>query len=231
MSDDELSREWITENFTFSLKEEIQFGFHRKAGHNTFVTRSGCKAMLVDPPKGSGVVYGAVPMKKLTEFEVRLLDYNLSLRGSLKIGVMRKKVTGRYPADSAPKLSEHRDNSCLCFKSRFKEKTEFQNNLGGVHMLRYYGAVNFDGLRENDRLGLQLNRDGDLSFFVNGISQGMAARQIYKEGYEVYCFIELVEGYKSVEITKAGKSVLCMVYIILARREGKRGVYALGAFR
>lgn len=49
--------------------------------------------------------------------------------------------------------------------------------------------------------------DGELSFFVNGVSQGVAARQVYEEGSEVYCFVELVQGYGAVEITRAGTYV------------------------
>ena len=30
-----------------------------------------------------------------------------------------------------------------------------------------------------DKLGLKLNRSGELTFFVNGISQGVAAENIY----------------------------------------------------
>ena len=189
---------------TFVLDKDIQFGFHRQAGNNVFVSRSSHKALMVDVACGPALAYGAIPLSNMAEFEVRLLDHSSrSIRGSLKMGVMRRKLKNS-PLASIPKLSEHRDNSCMCFKSKFKEKTEFQNNLGYIHLLKYYGLVDFCKLQENDCLGLQLSPEGDLSFFVNGINQGVAAHDVYQDGYEVYCFIEMVEGYKSVEIIRAG---------------------------
>lgn len=158
--------------------------------------------MLIDTAIGSGIVYGAEPLRGMAEFEVQLLDYAFSLRGSLKFGIMRHKIP--TSAAGIPKLSEHRNNSCMWFRSRFKEKTEFQNNLGRIHLLRFYGSVDLCELKENDCIGLQVRTNGDLVFLVNGVSQGVAAHHVYKEGYQVYCFLELVEGYKSVEVTRAG---------------------------
>lgn len=203
-NDDRISRDW-DDGMGFALNEEIQFGFHRQAGENVFVSRSAEKAMLVDIANGPGIVYGSCPLKGLSEFEVKLLDYFPSVRGSLKIGIMRHKANYSTSLVSIPKLSEHRDNSCMFFRSQFKEKNEFQNNFGGVHLLRYYGVVDLSQLRKDDHVGMQLSYNGDLRFFVNGISQGLAAEQVYGEGFEVYCFLELAEGYKSVEITRAGE--------------------------
>lgn len=203
MSDDQLSQEWSDE-MTFTLDKVIQFGFHRQAGDNIFVSRTSHRAMTVDQASGSAIVYTALPMRGMAEFEVRLLDYAASLRGSLKMGLMRRKSNGHVSTKGLPKLSEHRDNSCMWFKSRFKDKTEFQNNFGTIHVLRYYGSVDLCDLRQDDHLGLQLSSEGDLTFFVNGMSQGVAAHRIYQPGYDVYCFLELVSGYRAVEITRAG---------------------------
>lgn len=164
--------------------------------------------MTVDEKQGPGLVYAAIPFRGAAEFEVKLLDYNIGIRGSLKLGIMQRKMNQSSSQAAIPKLSEHRDNSCIWFKSIFKQKTEFQNNMGGVHMLRHYGWVNLDELKKDDRMGLQLTLDGDLSFFVNGISQGLAAECIYKEGYDVFCFIELVEGCQAIEVTRAGTHVV-----------------------
>ena len=158
--------------------------------------------MIIEPNSGSGFAYSALPLLGHTEFEIRLLDYSGSRNSSLKLGLMRHRATC---SESIPKPSEHRDNSCVWFKSRYKRKSEFQNNFGMVHLLRYYGLVDLTDLRQEDKMGLQLSRDGDLSFFVNGVSQGVAAHGIYQPGFHVYCFVELVEGYKAVEITRAGE--------------------------
>jgi hypothetical protein len=186
---------------TFSLNKGIQFGFHREAWENVFISQTSNRAMIVDQGRGSGIAYSARPLQGVSEFEVRLLEYAGGIRGSLKLGVMRRKANGCV---AMPRLSEHRNNSCMCFHSRFKEKTEFQNNLGAVHVLQFYGIVNLCDLRENDRFGLQVSAQGDLSFFVNGVSQGVAVRRVYEVGFDVYCFVELMESCRMVEITRAG---------------------------
>lgn len=190
---------------TFSLDKDIRFGFHRKARENVFVSQNTHRAMIVDQARGVGVAYTARPLRGAAEFEVRLLEYAGGIRGSLKMGLMRRKATGRASSLNIPRPSEHRDNSCMWFMSTFKGKTEFQNNFGAVHLLRYYGMVNLCDLREGDHMGLQVSAEGDLSFFVNGVSQGLAATQVYAEGLDVYCFLELVESCKAVEITRASK--------------------------
>lgn len=205
-SDDLLSQKNIEDEMTFVLDKDIQFGFHKKARENVFVSQSSRRAMIVDQSRGAGTAYTARPLSGVAEFEVRLLEYAGGIRGSLKLGLMRRKANDQVPALSIPRLSEHRDNSCVWSQSKFKEKTEFQNNFGDVHLLRYYGIVNLCDLRQDDCLGLQVSAEGDLSFFVNGVSQGVAARQVYQAGLEVYCFVELMESCKAVEITRAGKS-------------------------
>ena len=197
---------------TFVLKEKVQFGFHRQAGVNVFVSRTSHRAMSIDQACGAGLVYTARPLRGEVEFEVRLLDYSGSYKGSLKMGLLRRRVTTPSFSLSIPRPSEHRDNSCVWF-SRFKRRTEFQNNLGAVHLLRYYGLVDLCELREDHRMGLRVSSQGELSFFVNGMMQGVAAHGVYQSGYEVYVFLELVEGYRAVEITRAGACVLVHVYV------------------
>lgn len=192
---------------TYVLQEEVQFGFHKQAGENIFVSRSMHRAMRVDQAGKVGIVYTATSLRGLSEFEVRLLDYSGRVASSLKMGVMRRRASRLDRTVSIPKLSEHRDNSCVWFKSWYKQKTEFQNNFGAVHILRYYGCVDLCELKQDDRLGLQLSPEGELSFFVNGMSQGVAAYGVYDSGYDVYGFLELVEGHRAVEITRAGKLV------------------------
>ncbi len=196
--------EWREET-AFTLPEYIQFGFHRQAGDNVFVSRSTQRAMTIDQNSGSGVAYSALPLIGHTEFEIRLLDYSGSKHSSLKLGLMRRRADAHASLASIPRPSEHRDNSCVWFKSRFKKKSEFQNNFGTVHLLRYYGFVDLYDLRQEDKMGLQLSAEGNLSFFVNGVNQGVAAQGVYQPGFHVYCFVELVDGYKAVEITRAGE--------------------------
>ena len=207
LSSERLSQDW-RDDITFTLPQNIQFGFHRQAGDNVFISRSTQRAMIVDQHCGSGIAYSAIPFSSHVEFEVRLLDYSGCTRSSLKLGLMRRPVNAPASLVSIPKPSEHRDNSCVWFRSKFKRKSEFQNNFGSIHLLRYYGFVDLCELRHEDKIGLQLSEEGNLSFFVNGVSQGIAAHGIYQPGYKIYCFVELVDGYKAVEIIRAGKYII-----------------------
>ena len=200
--------DWGTD-MTFVLPREIQFGFHKQAGDNIFVSRSTHRAMRMDQAGRVGLVYTERPLTGLTELEVRLVDYSSRVGSSLKMGLMRRRATTMDRTVSMPKLAEHRDNSCAWFKSWYKPKTEFQNNFSSIHILQFYGYVNLGDLKQDDRIGLQLSAEGELSFFVNGMSQGVAAYGVYDSQYDVYGFIELVEGHRAVELTRAGKYHLC----------------------
>ena len=192
----------------FSLQDEVLFGFHRQAGNNVFISKNSLQAVTVDKKEGSSLVYAAVPFRGTVEFEVRLVDYYYGIRGSIKMGVMRRTMCRSTSQVGIPKQSEHRDNSCVWFRSSFKHRTEFQNNFGSVHMLRYYGRTDLGELQKGDRVGLRVSLDGELSFFVNGSSQGVAAEGIYREGCDMFCFIEMVEGCEAVEVTRASKAEL-----------------------
>ena len=204
-SDNRLDRPSIP--LGYSLRNDIQFGFHRQAGVNIFISNNSYQAVKVDKKEGSSLTYAALPFKGVVEFEVRVADYYQGIRGSIRLGMMRRPVCHSTSQVGIPKHSEHRDNSCMWFRSSFKHKTEFQNNMGSLHLLRFYGRSDLGELQQGDRVGLQVTADGDLSFFMNGLNQGIAAEGIYRMDSDLFCFVEMMEGCEAIEVTRASKTI------------------------
>jgi len=203
-SDNQLDRPSIS--LGFSLPQDTLFGFYRQAGSNVFLSKNSLHAIKVDKLEGSALVYSALPLSGVAEFEVRMVDYYHGIRGSIRLGLMQRPACHGNDELSMPKPSEHRDNSCMWFRSSFKPRTEFQNNLGGsLHMLRFYGTSDLGELQQGDRVGLQLTAQGHLSFFVNGLNQGVAAEGVYRQHWDVYCFVEMTEGCEAIEVTRASE--------------------------
>lgn len=67
----------------------------------------------------------------------------------------------------------------------------------GNSLMEYYGA-DLDKLSEGDRVGVMRNSKGELIFFINGESQGVAARDIPKS---VYALINLYGKCGQVTVT------------------------------
>ena len=68
-----------------------------------------------------------------------------------------------------------------------------------------YGKQSLDELQRGDRLGLQLTRNGILTFFINGRPQGVAASSVYsKKDCYVYVVVDHYANCKSTRITRAG---------------------------
>ena len=54
-------------------------------------------------------------------------------------------------------------------------------------------------------MGLQLTAQGHLSFFMNGLNQGVAAEGVYQEDWDMFCFVEMTEGCEAIEVTRASE--------------------------
>lgn len=68
-----------------------------------------------------------------------------------------------------------------------------------------------------DKVGFRLTPDGTVSFFVNGKSQGVVARNIHKEGFNIFPVVDVCYKSYAVRITRAGdvsKSARITHYII-----------------
>ena len=171
---------------TISLNT-TDFGFHSVTGVNIVIFEQGHYARRVNPdylPGSNGcMVYSAVSINHCGTFmfEVVIAEYNdRESRESIRVGVMRRPSGTELKQSDVPRLSSGCANHCVW------RNFEVWNMLSGELITTDYGLIGLHTLQEGDRVGVQLLSNGDLSFFVNDVNQGVAARGVLKEGYSVY---------------------------------------------
>ena len=103
------------------------------------------------------------------------------------------------PGPSIPSDSQYAANHCVWID------TELYNNIVTPGEESEYGYVDLYDLREGDCVGLRLSQDGVLEFFVNGESQGIAAKNIYTRNSDVYAVVDHYGQCFATVITKAGE--------------------------
>ena len=148
----------------------------------------------------NGVAYGAQPLKGLAEFKVKVMSYGAGWSYSIQIGVMRCKKGATIQSGACiPEDSEHAKDHCVWFGQRLS------NNLVTPREKSDYGYVDLRDLCEGDFIRLSLSQDGELEFFVNGESQGIAAKNIYTRDTDVYAVVDHYGQCVATVITKAGE--------------------------
>ena len=87
-------------------------------------------------------------------------------------------------------------------------KDVFISRLDGRVEEISYGHTHLETLRTGDRLGLRISSAGDLEFFVNGESQGVAVKRVYEKGYDVYAVVDHYANCRATCVSKAGSYVI-----------------------
>eukprot|EP00731_Ephydatia_muelleri_P029448 Em0020g1092a len=188
---------------TFILKEVVQFGFHSVCSSQIQIAENGKEADKKDPSLhyAYGVAYGARPLRGNAEFEVEVTSYGTEGRsGTLKLGVMRWAKGRPLTAKDVPRYSPEGTDYCVWSANKIHNRLRGQS----VSVEKIYGRTTLDDLRENDRLGFRLTHDGSLVFFVNGVSHGVAAKEVYYPGFDVYPVIDHYANCKATRIVRAG---------------------------
>lgn len=186
------------------------FGFHRRAlagnrrvgisADDTYVTR-------YEPEKHNdhGVVVGAVPFRGASLFEVELTvyedKYNKRKWGwSVTVGIMRHSCDYTLERYSIPQSFEFGTGRIVVWT-----RQELLNKLGyGNPTITPYGKINLNDLITGDRIGIKVERNGNLFFLVNGENQGLAADNVYLEGYDVYPVVDMSGDCYAARIIRAG---------------------------
>ena len=187
----------------FVPNKDIQFGYHSASGEKIKITNSGLGAERMDPDYqfSGGVAYGALPLKGLAEFEVKIISSGAHCLTSLQLGVMRYYKKG-VPIESGPSIPEDSYNAkhhCVWTEQKL------YNNLITPAEESDYGYVDLDDLHEGDTAGLRLSHDGVLEFFVNGENQGIAVKNVYTRDTDVYAIVDHHDQCVATVITKAGE--------------------------
>lgn len=190
---------------TFILPEAVHFGFNT-CSEDVRVADNGKSATKRDPNRhyAYGVVYSATPLNGMAEFEITISSYGSrsGWSGNVKLGVARFKAGSDI---KVPRYSPEAPDHCVWSGSKLYNRL----NQNGERE-RGYGKIDLDTLREGDRIGLRLSRDGDLMFFVNGQSQGLAAQGIYEKGYDVYAVVDIYGSCTATTITRAGTVLMAV---------------------
>ena len=195
----------LLESATANYKD-IQFGYHSASGRQIRITNNGLAAEKRNADKGcdNGVAYGACPLKGRAEFEVMIVAHGAGIWSSaLQFGVMRQEK-GEPIAFSRGIPSNSYYGVDYCVWCGF----QLHNNLAQPSEKYEYGYVDLEHLREGDCVGLCLSQDGVLEFFVNGESQGIAAKNIYTRGTDIYAVVDHHGSCFATVITKAGECKL-----------------------
>ena len=182
--------------------KDIQFGYHSAAGKKIRITNNGLGAERMDPEDNfsGGVAYGAQPLKRLAEFEVKMVTYGAKWTDSLGLGIRRcKKGVHIESGPGIPKDAYDAEYHCVW------DGQTLYNNLVTLGEESDYGYVDLYDLREGDCVGLRLSQDGVLEFTVNGESQGIAAKNIYTRDTDVYANVDHFGRCFATVITKAGE--------------------------
>ena len=181
--------------------EDVHFGYHSATGKCIRIFSNGLGAKRTKPTEVAyhGVAYGAHPLKGVAKFEVEIISYLTGWRISLGIGVMRCEKG--VPIESIPTDSYGAVNHCI-----WSGKTLY--NKLGARKVSDYGYIDLDDLQKGDRVGLRLSQDGVLEFFVNGESQGTAAKNIYTGNTDVYVVVDHRCNCVATVITKSGKAII-----------------------
>ena len=144
-----------------------------------------------------GVVYSDRPLTGKCEFEVKLSGRRNVWSGSLKLGIAEFPSGKTLNEFEIPRYSPEGKNLCVWSENKIRDY-----RMGRSSETRY-GDFNLNELKEGDRVGLKITKHGVLSFFLNGKYQGVAVRDVYRRGYDVYALVDHYgKAYASV-ITKA----------------------------
>ena len=163
----------------FQLSEVITFGYSRVCGSQMVISEDGLSASKRNPDDdyGDGVVYGEKPLKGVSEFEVEIVRYGSKWSGSVIFGVMKISKDKELTLSDVTAYSYDAPNHFVW------RGTQLYNYFSHEQVITSYGNQDLRDLREGNRVGLRLDRNGDLSFLVDGQSQGVAFRNIVSKDH------------------------------------------------
>lgn len=137
--------------------------FHYKCGERITLTNGSCTAERNDGDFDHGLVVTAEPLANDVLFEIKIDRKVSSWSGSLEIGVIETDpLNFEFPA-CASKIHSG---------AWIMSSTSVYHN--GTCLIEHYG-MDLDKLNQEDRIGVVRTSEGDLMFYINGESLGVAA--------------------------------------------------------
>ncbi|XP_040064057.1 neuralized-like protein 4 [Ixodes scapularis] len=149
--------------------------FHQRKGYLVTISNGNRTAQRIHPHQefNNGIVMSAQPLRDHQLFEVRIDKKVATWSGSIEIGVTAlDPCTLAFPSSA----------------TNLREGSWVMSGTGvlqdGQPLVEEYGT-DLDQLGEGDRVGVMRSTAGELQFFVNGRSQGVAARRLPPRVYAV----------------------------------------------
>lgn len=145
-----------------------------------------------------GEVHVSEPLHRTGEFEFKIEErkgHDIIIRdGFFGIGIQRRQCKSPPPLYTLP-------GRCIWQTGAIYNTLKNSSSIVG-----YSNACDLDLLVPGDRVGIMITIEGNLEFFVNGKSQGIAAEGVYKvDSYsDLYPLIKLPAGF-IVRITAGGE--------------------------
>lgn len=145
-----------------------------------------------------GEAHASKPLYRTGEFEIKIEACKRPIirDGFFGIGIRRRQHDLPHPLYTLP--------GCCIWQTG-----AIYNALKNVpSTFRYHTARDLELLTPGDRVGMTITKYGDLEFFINGKSQGIAAEGVYKsnEHSDLYPLVKLPAGY-TVHITAGGEYI------------------------
>jgi len=183
----------------FRLAERVTFGYSKLCNSEMVISRDGLSAYKKSPSDcyAQGVVYGEKPLNGVAEFEVEIVRCHIGWSGTIKIGVMKVPENINLSDIKVPRYSSDASGYCIWNVDRLYD------NISSREIP--YGRVSLDTLKEGNRVGLKLDENGDLSFLVDGNSQGVAYKNIISKGHKLFVVVDHYGTCAATRITRSGK--------------------------
>lgn len=146
----------------------------------------------------SGEAHTLQPLQRTGEFEIIVEARGPNTQvGFVGIGIGRRHRKSPHPLNTIT-------GCCIWQTSAILNALKKSLSTAG-----YEQARDLELLIKGDRVGLKITEEGDLEFFINGQSQGVAATDVYKPSNrcELYPLVRLPAGY-AVRITAGGKNIM-----------------------
>ncbi|XP_067005004.1 neuralized-like protein 4 [Anabrus simplex] len=165
--------------------------FHRRCGERVTLTNGSRTAVRNFSEFNYGLVLSNEPLVDNQLFEVRIDKKINSWSGSIEIGVTTcDPETLEFPSSA----TDLRDGSWIMSGNSILKD--------GRSVVEVYG-IDLDKLTEGDRIGVMRTSEGELVFYVNGVSQGVAAEDLPSR---VFAVVDMYGKCAQVSITDADTS-------------------------
>ena len=187
----------------FRLAEGTTFGYSDVCDSAMIISGDRLSAHKKNPSEcyAYGVVYGEKPLNGVAEFEVEIIRCHSGWSGTIKIGVMKvpegKELSLRDI--KVPRYSSEASGYCIWSVDKLHD------NISSPKVEIPYGRVSLNTLKEGNRVGLKVDENSDLSFLIDGNSQGVAFKNIVSKGHKLFVVVDHCGTCAATRITRSGK--------------------------